>query len=128
MTTEEKNKALKLKANGLTEREVSRKMGIAFSTIQNFFTKADLTDVYFVCFECVKEAVNIKTRGRPKKYCSRKCAIRHKSRNRPLSVLHKCKCCGKEYRQIRSKNCIFCSRKCYLDYRYGNKRISDPNS
>jgi len=128
MTTEEKNKALTLKANGLTEREVSRKMGIAFSTIQNFFTKADLTDVYFVCLECGKEAVNKKTRGRPKKYCSRKCAIRHKSRNRPLSVLHKCKCCGKEYRQIRSKNSIFCSRKCYLDYRYGNKRIPDPNS
>ncbi len=128
MTTEEKNKALQMKRNGIGIREVEKVLNVRASTLQSLYERSKDTDVYFVCLECGKEAVNKKTRGRPKKYCSRKCAVRHKSRNRPLSVLQKCKCCGKEYHQLRGKNSIFCSRKCYLDYRYGNKRIPDPNS
>lgn len=128
MTTEEKNKALQMKRNGIGIREVEKVLNVRASTLQSLYERSKDTDVYFVCLECGKEAVNKKTRGRPKKYCSRKCAVRHKSRNRPLSVLHKCKSCGKEYHQLRGKNSIFCSRKCYLDYRYGNKRIPNPNS
>ena len=109
-------------------REIGKVLNVNISTLHYLFDRSNDSDVYFVCPWCGKEAVNKKKRGRPKKFCSRKCAVRHKSANRPHPILHTCRCCGKKYQQEAGKKTLFCSRKCYLDYRYGNKRIPDPNS
>ena len=127
MTTEEKNKALQMKHNGVGIREVEKVLKVKVSTLQSLYERSDDTDVYFVCPWCGKETINKRARGRPKKFCSRKCAVRYKSAHRPHSSVHVCKCCGKKYKQLVGKKTLFCSRECYLIHRYGNKRIHDPN-
>lgn len=126
MITDEKNKVLELKRNWYSSREIGQELKIAYSTINSFLERSDIDDVYFVCPECGKEAVNKRARGRPKKYCCKKCAINHKSRHRPKAN-HVCKCCGKTYVSDADKRTKFCSHSCYIKYRYETKRIHEAN-
>lgn len=45
-------------------------------------------------------------------YCSRSC--RNKGESSKPKVTHACKCCGKEFEEVPSKDRIFCSHKCSI--------------
>src|SRR5258708_1533190 len=67
-----------------------------------------------ICQVCSKEFKVILCRKNTAKYCSRKCF--YIAMNQKGTIVKKCKFCEKEIRTSPSKNKMFCSRECLLNY------------
>ena len=126
MTTEEKNKALKLKDSGLSVREIAKEVNVSHPAIIKLFKKLEDESIKRLsyCANCGKEMIfNIRPVGRPARFCCKECRLEYHAKHREKKKAFICKCCGKEFADFSYRKALFCSRRCAHRYRYGEKRI-----
>ena len=124
MTTEEKNKILKLIREDVPRREIARLTGYDPSTIIRFERTIEGVLDFVTCPICGKEIVNYIKGGRRKQYCCRKC---YDSKKRRKSVTRTCLCCGKTFKAWNFAKTKYCSYSCFYEHKYG-KRLQDKSS
>ena len=115
MKPTEKEKALELRKEGKSYKEIADILGVAKSTVSTIFLRTKKEEKR--CLNCgarIKEAQS----GRKRIFCSDKC---RKSwwRSKSKGKESKCECCGDRFIHHESKRRRFCSFSCYLAYRKG---------
>ena len=85
MTTEEKNKALKLKDSGLSVREIAKEVNVSHPAIIKLFKKLEDESIKRLsyCVNCGKEII-LRTvqAGRPARFCCKLCRLEYYARLR----------------------------------------------
>lgn len=123
MTTEVKNKILELREEGMGYGKIGQELNLKKITVAKFIerleAKAKMPRIG-VCPECGKEFAY--TPGpTPKRFCCAECKQKWWNKNRldkKRTYLNTCEHCGKLFKTV-DKNAKYCSRKCYMDERFG---------
>lgn len=123
MINEEKKQIERLRNDGLGYGKISSMLGLSKSTVSSFCKS--LESGLVLCPVCGAK-VKVKKNCRPRKYCSLACKneywkINYHKANRKHNAEFTCLCCGKKFTGYKSKNSKFCSRECYLQFKYGGK-------
>ena len=112
---EKKNIAIELSKQGLSTREVAKRLNIHYSTVSRWLKEKEKL-IEGVCPVCGTKIYY--TRGhRPKRFCSDKCCIkwwREHNEIKAKRYLHTCEHCGKPFKSMKRYQ-RFCCRSCYLD-------------
>ena len=119
MTEKEKKLALEMRAEGVSYKEISEKLGINETTLKVAVSRHNnaqkgSSDKIRRCIQC-KRVLPKKARA-TQRFCSNKCHNEwwnsHQDQLRgDKHVVHRCVVCGKEFASY--KKAGFCSRECY---------------
>ena len=120
MTSEEKNRVLKMRASGMGYKMISKETGLSVSTIASF-CKRPGGDTGENCLQCGAKLTNIPHKKR-KKFCSDRCRMlwwhSHPDRINKQAYYHLiCQHCGKEFLSYGNDHRKYCSRECYAEHR-----------
>lgn len=110
MTKEEKETILHLHSEGLSYRNISKIVGIPFTTISSFINKSTHIKT---CAYCGKE-FDISKNKHFRKFCSKKCCdlywVKYGKKHKAETKI--CPTCGSTFSTYRHNT--FCSHECYL--------------
>jgi len=135
---------LKLAGNGY--KAIASKVGLSRDTIRDFCKRNHLNgpkEVVILNYEfiriknitcpCCGKNFDIKSVGRPKRFCSEACRRKWwkenpDKRKMRATAIYKLTCnnCNKEFKSYGNKNKKYCSKDCYFDYRfYGKEEVNE---
>ena len=132
MTTNEKEKILALKFQGLGCNRISKLTGVPLGTVKSFLSRVETKPPEVpkgVCLECGSE-IELKPNTKPRRFCSGEC--RQKWWNEHLHLVNRkayynytCPWCGKDFTAYGNDHRVYCSRECYADARRKNGKLSE---
>lgn len=135
MTDKQKAEISKLREEGYGYAAIANILGLKRDNVRYYCktneldgvmakSKEHITGERLTCAECGTALVSFDNK-REKRFCSDKC--RHSYWNKRRFEKHEktktqitavCRCCGKPFYSYKSEKRIFCSAKCYMDYRF----------
>ena len=120
MTEEQKKRILHMRLSGMTYAEIADELALSVNTIKSFCRRNIKTKSCKYCGKSISQPYGT----RQKKFCSDKCRMlwwnshRNDVSKKTIST-YKCKCCGKPFQAYASSHRKFCSRICYIMFRFG---------
>lgn len=134
MTTEERNKIVRMRKTGIGYATIAQELGLSKNTVKTFCRRNGLTSAeraesgpeQHICPQC--GAYVEQTPGRKaKKFCSDIC--RNKWWNTHLGEVKReamyeyaCPTCGKTFYAYGNRHRKYCSHQCYITGRFGGGR------
>lgn len=118
----DKNEVVGMKNQGLSYREIAKKLSTPLGTIKTIVSRASNTKKVIsirkenpCCKNCGKKL--LLSQGKRKRcFCSDKCRTEYWLKNQKK---RNCKCCGVLFVPKSKKSQCFCSWKCYIKFRKG---------
>lgn len=122
MTGEEKALVLQLRTQGFTFSKIAERLGLSVNTVKSFCTRHKDGKRCLYCGTDVQQP----RRVRLKKFCSDKCRMlwwrsHYSELNRKAVYSFKCENCGTEFQAYGNNHRKYCSRRCYINARFGGK-------
>ena len=138
MTDYERQEIYKLRKEGLGYKAIGTILGLTRDSVRSFCKRNNLDgnaevvglnlkvmkEKNLLCINCGK-LMDIKEKGRPRKYCSDECRRAWWNKNQDKrtqgeAAIYKYNClfCGEEFTIYGNKTRKFCSHDCYIKYRF----------
>ena len=121
LTTEQKARIAKGRAEGRGYTAIARELSLNESTVRMYCVRNELTNRDLknkvVCIQCGRSHKN-----GTKQFCSERCRSAWRRANHRLIETryhHTCRGCGAEFETIGNKNQMYCSLRCYHSHRKG---------
>ena len=133
MTTDEKNRVLQMRKDGVSCAQISHELGINVNTVKTFCRRNGMTGKQAEaapeekrCLQC-GSPVHQRPGRKEKKFCSDACRNRwwntHLGEVKRASMTeYVCPTCGKPFRAYDKRNRKYCSHSCYIADRFGGAR------
>lgn len=121
MTNEEKSIIIKLRNQGLSYGEISKRTNVSLGTVKSVVSrnKDDLS----ICLYCGKPLIQ-EEHKKKRKFCSCECKSKWWNENRVTKsskskIEITCPCCNKMFYDYPNRHRVYCSNACYKVVRYG---------
>jgi len=146
LTDNQRKQIFNLRALGIGYKTIADKIGLSKDTIKSFCKRNNINgpgEIVKLNFQvmqdkktacpCCGKNFNIKSVGRPKRFCSEECRRKWwkenpDKRKMRATAIYKLTCnnCNKEFKSYGNKNKKYCSKDCYFNYRfYGEEEVNE---
>jgi len=125
MKENQKNLIRKLREIGTSYGQIAHRLGISENTVKSLCRREHIFNLqqpkHQHCLCC-----NIPLKGAQRHYCSDSCRYKWNYQHRILDAENAkrlvCKNCGEIFYSYPSSHKIYCSRECYIEARFGERR------
>lgn len=121
MTKEERIKAVAMREEGISQTEISKILGVPYSTVKSFFNRHGINGSHTVCENCGK-TITQTPHKKKRRFCPDKCRWdwwnnHTEESDRKAYYSQICAYCGKEFTFYGYAKRTYCGRACYAKAR-----------
>ncbi len=125
MDKKQKQQIILLRIQGLSYKEIAKKVNISYNTISAFCKRNRIEKDTLLCKLC-KTPINNISGQKPKKFCSDKCRTswwntHQKEVQRKAVYQFHCAYCGSDFTAYGNSKRKYCTHTCYIKARYGRR-------